>query len=122
MNLLFERNIPRLIIFLADSFICLLSLFIAYLLRFNFTIPATENSTFNYVFPFMLAVRLSSFLLFKTYAGIIRYTGTRDTMRILLTLSTGSVFTILANLVSYQFTQHYIVPFSILIIESVRSV
>jgi FlaA1/EpsC-like NDP-sugar epimerase len=117
MNLLFERNIPRLIIFLADSFICLLSLFIAYLLRFNFTIPATENSTFNYVFPFMLAVRLSSFLIFKTYAGIIRYTGTRDTMRILLTLSTGSLFTILVNLVSYQFTQQYIVPFSILIIE-----
>jgi FlaA1/EpsC-like NDP-sugar epimerase len=117
MNLLFERNIPRLIIFLADSFICLLSLFIAYLLRFNFTIPATENSTFNYVFPFMLAVRLSSFLLFKTYAGIIRYTGTRDTMRILLTLSAGSVFTILANLVSFQFTGTYLVPFSILIIE-----
>jgi FlaA1/EpsC-like NDP-sugar epimerase len=117
MNLLFERNIPRLIIFLADSFICLLSLFIAYLLRFNFTIPSTENSTFNYVFPFMLAVRLSSFLLFKTYAGIIRYTGTRDAMRILLTLSAGSVFTILANLVSFQFTGTYLVPFSILIIE-----
>lgn len=117
MNLLFERNIPRLIIFIADSFICLLALFIAYLLRFNFTIPATENSTFNYVFPFMLSVRLASFLIFKTYAGIIRYTGTRDTMRILLTLSIGSVFTAVANLVYYQVAGHYIVPFSILVIE-----
>jgi FlaA1/EpsC-like NDP-sugar epimerase len=122
MNPLFERHIPRLIIFIADSFICLLSLFIAYLLRFNFTIPATENSTFNYVFPFVLGVRIVSFLIFKTYAGIIRYTGTRDTMRILLTLAAGSVFTVIVNLISYFSTGHNIVPYSIVVIEFLLTV
>jgi FlaA1/EpsC-like NDP-sugar epimerase len=122
MDSLFKRNIPRLVIFLADSTICLIALFIAYLLRFNFTIPEVVKGTFKYVFPILIGVRIVSFTIFKTYAGIIRYTGTRDTMRILLTLITGSLFIILANIISFSISEIHVVPYSIVIIEFLLTV
>ncbi|MEO8149018.1 MAG: nucleoside-diphosphate sugar epimerase/dehydratase [Bacteroidia bacterium] len=117
MNFLLERNIPRWIIFSIDIVICLCSLMVAYLLRFNFAIPQAEISTFYFVFPSVLITRIISFLVFKTYSGIIRYTSTRDSLRILITLASGTVFLGFSNFVSYQFTEKYVVPFSILIID-----
>jgi FlaA1/EpsC-like NDP-sugar epimerase len=111
------RSLPRLVIFVIDLIICTLSIGLAYLVRFNFNIPKVEVDTFYFVFPFMLLVRSSSFILSKTYVGIIRYTGTRDTFRILITLSLGSALFALSNLLSYPITGKYIVPFSIIIIE-----
>ncbi len=90
---------------------------VAYLLRFNFAIPQVEIDTFYFVFPAVITVRIISFLIFKTYAGIIRYTSTRDSFRILITLAAGTVLLAFSNLISFQFTEKYVVPFSILIID-----
>ncbi len=122
MNRVFERSIPRLVVFLVDVTICCLSLFAAYLLRFNFYIPSTEVATFHLVFPFVLGVRVASFLIFRTYAGLIRYTSTRDAFRILLTLLGGSIVFILSNLISYPISGTYIVPFSIIAIDYLMNV
>lgn len=122
MKSFLDRNIPRYLIFLADSLICLVSLYIAYQVRFNFSIPQTELNTFYFVFPFFALVRMSSFLVFRTYAGIIRYTSTRDSFRILLTLLSGSLVLVLANLIRYSFTGSYVIPFSIVIIEYLCSI
>jgi FlaA1/EpsC-like NDP-sugar epimerase len=116
------RSIPRIVIFVIDLIICTLSIGLAYLVRFNFNIPKVELDTFYFVFPFMLLVRTTSFIVSKTYVGIIRYTGTRDTFRILITLSLGSALFALSNLLSYQITDKYIVPFSIIIIEFLLTV
>jgi len=91
-------------------------------LRFNFNVPDSEIVTYSYVFPFLITVRLLSFLFVKTYKGIIRYTSTRDTVRILLTLLLGSGFMALSNVVSFQMISIYMVPFSIIIIEFLLSV
>jgi FlaA1/EpsC-like NDP-sugar epimerase len=122
MKTVFDRSVPRLMIFVADLVICCFSVFLAYLVRFNFVIPAIETATFYYVFPVVLVVRAVSFLVIRTYAGIIRYTNTRDSFRILLTLLGGSLVMILANLISYQLISIYLVPFSIIIIDYLISV
>ncbi len=120
--LLSEKNTPRWIIFLIDVFICISSLVLAYLLRFNFHIPLVEIDRFNYVFPVVLGVRIISFLISKIYAGIIRYTSTRDAVRIFFTVTGGSVAFIIANLISYKIKAFYVVPFSIVIIDYITTV
>lgn len=89
----------------------------AYLLRFNFAIPQVEIATFYYMFPTVILVRIITFFIFKTYAGIIRYTSTGDALRLLITIATGTITLAVINLISYVITQKYIVPFSILIID-----
>ena len=117
MRKIFDRSIPRLLILLIDIAICFGSLFLAYLIRFNFEIPEVESSTFYYVFPFVVLSRTISFFVVRTYAGIIRYTNTRDAMRILLTMAVVSGIFVVSNGISYFTIGHYIVPFSIIIIE-----
>jgi len=117
MSPLLDKNAPRIAIWFTDVIFCALAVFIAYELRFNFAIPEVERITFPVVFPVMIGLRALSFFVFKTYQGIIRYTSTRDAVRILLTLSCGSVVLAISNLISFQISTRYIVPFSILIIE-----
>lgn len=121
--LIFERTTPRPVIFLIDVFICFFSLLLAYLLRFNFTaIPQTEIDTFTFVFPFVIGIRAIGFLIARTYRGIIRYTSSQDAQRIFVINSIGSVVFAISNLVSYYFfTETFVLPFSILVIEFMTS-
>lgn len=121
--LIFERTTPRPVIFLIDVLICFFSLLLAYLLRFNFAaIPETEIDTFTFVFPFVIGIRALGFLIARTYRGIIRYTSSQDAQRIFLVNSTGSIVFAFSNLVSYYFfTETFVLPFSILIIEFITS-
>lgn len=118
MASIFKHNTPRWIIFLFDITVVFISLSIAYLLRFNFNIPDEEIKTFPLVFSVVLIVRVVFFLLFKTYAGIIRYTSTQDATRIFVGLFSGSAFLVLLNILRYYFIDDkFVVPFSVLIIE-----
>ncbi|CAG0957623.1 MAG: polysaccharide biosynthesis protein [Bacteroidetes bacterium] len=115
-------NTPRWIIYFIDIFICLFTLVLAYLLRFNFSIPEVEYKTFSIVFPIVIGVRSLTFLIARTYAGIIRYTSTKDAERIFLTITTGSMLFVIANLISYNsWNERYIIPFSIIVIEFMAS-
>lgn len=115
-------NTPRWIIYFIDIFVCLFSLVLAYLLRFNFSIPEVEYKTFPIVFPVVLGLRALTFLIARTYAGIIRYTGTKDAVRIFLTVTVGSLLFVTANLISYKsWNERFIIPFSIIVIEFMAS-
>ncbi|MCX6291878.1 MAG: nucleoside-diphosphate sugar epimerase/dehydratase [Bacteroidetes bacterium] len=116
-----DRNTPRWIIFLFDITACIGSLILAYLLRFNFQVPRIEIAAFGISFSALIIVRVSSFLIFKLYAGIIRYTSTKDAQRIFFTVTLGSMIFVVANLVSYQFFKVYLIPFSIVIIDYITT-
>lgn len=112
------KNIPRGLIFAFDVVICLMAIVLAYLLRFNFEVPKNEIKDFPVAAAFVLSVRLLGFLLFRTYAGIIRYTSTDDAVKIFLSVFLGSILFSITNVVFYFFiNEAYIVPFSIIIIE-----
>jgi FlaA1/EpsC-like NDP-sugar epimerase len=123
MNIAFRNNTPRWIIFMIDIAICTFSVIIAYLLRFNFTIPANELHDLPKVLIIVLSIRILSFLLAKTYAGIVRYTSTRDAVRIFIVITIGSIIFILLNIVSYYFiNKTFPIPFSIISIDYLFSV
>lgn len=118
LNLLFESNTPRWVIFFVDLGICLFSLVLAYLLRFNFSIPRIEIEAFRIVFPIVILTRAFSFYLSKTYKGIVKYTSSKDAQRIFLVVSAGSLLFILLNVVVYRFINStFPIPFSIIIID-----
>ena len=120
--MLTRAHTPRWIIFLADLLICALAYALAYMLRFEFHPPELEIETGLTFFPIFILVRAASFLLGKTYAGIIRYTSVQDTVRIFTVLILGSAAMGVANQVWYAMGNSlYLVPNSILFIEFLAS-
>jgi FlaA1/EpsC-like NDP-sugar epimerase len=115
-------NAPVWIIFLGDLFICFISIWAAYFLRFNFRIPPEEFGTLPLVFLVVLLIRAISFLIFQTHRGIIRFTNTKDVERIFLSIAAGSTFFLVINPILLLFKQAYLIPFSIIIIDGILSV
>jgi len=108
---------------LIDLFIVLCSVILAYLLRFNFDIPPNELSQLPYVAAYILIIRALSFLLAKTYAGIIRYTSTSDALRVFYVITTGSILFGITNIITYHFILgYYFIPFSIIIIDYIATI
>ncbi|MFH1319250.1 MAG: nucleoside-diphosphate sugar epimerase/dehydratase [Bacteroidota bacterium] len=119
----YDKHTPRWIIFFFDIFICLCSIVLAYLLRFNFSIPEAEFITIPHVIPLVLIIRAISFYLAKTYAGLIRYTSTKDAERIFFIISLGSIFLGLTNVFTYRFiTGTFIIPYSVIIIDYITTI
>ncbi len=120
-----DRHAPRWIIFFIDLVICLFSVILAYLLRFNFSISEIEFEfiTRPYVIPFVIIVRAISFYFANTYSGIIRYTSTKDAERIFIVISLGSAFFAFSNIFSYYFlTGRFAIPYSIIIIDYITTI
>ncbi len=115
-------NAPVWIIFLGDLFICFISIWAAYFLRFNFRIPPEEIVTLPLVFLAVLLIRAISFSIFQTHRGIIRFTNTKDVERIFLSIASGSTFFLVINPILLLFNQAYLIPFSIIIIDGIISV
>jgi FlaA1/EpsC-like NDP-sugar epimerase len=109
---------PRWIIFLIDVAICIVSFVAAYLVRFEFAPPKIEVDLAWAFLPWLLAIRMVSFYLGKTYSGIIRYTSSQDTVRIFFVITAGSVVFALLNQIKFRvFDQQYFIPNSIIILE-----
>lgn len=109
-------------IFTIDLTICFFSLSLAYLLRFEFAPPKLEIALAIAFLPIFLVVRSLTFVIWKTYAGIIRYTSTQDSQRILITLLAGSVLFYSLNLFKFHFLDGvYFVPNSIIVIDFLAS-
>ena len=120
MSIFSKKYTPRWIVLIIDVFISTASIIMAYMLRFNFEIPANEKiGELTQVVELVVAVRLISFLIAGTYAGIVRYTGLSDAKRIFVTITSGSLFIVAVNLVVYytDLRPAFIVPMSIVIIE-----
>jgi len=115
---LIRRHLPRWFILIIDVFFCFCSLVLAYLLRFNFQIPFSERITFIYVFPFVLALRGISFYVSGIYRNIVRYTSSRDVQQVVIVLTIISALFAASNVIFYITPwKHFIVPYSIIVIE-----
>lgn len=107
-------------IFLLDVAAVAACLWGAYMLRFDFGIPVSEQGPLLFAFPVYMVVRISSFLLGRTYAGVVRYTGSRDSLRVLrVVLGASAVFALFNPLKYYLWDGAYFLPFTIIIIDAV---
>jgi FlaA1/EpsC-like NDP-sugar epimerase len=117
-RLLFKKINPRWLIFSIDMTICLLAVFIAYLLLFNFSIPSSYISEMRIGIIIILAVRFLCFISSGLYKGIIRYTGLRDIVRVILVNLAGSGFLFIVGLI-YEvfFGGTFLIPHAIIVID-----
>src|SRR4051812_24595382 len=98
-NLFWQYNLPRWSILIIDTFICTFALTLAFVLRFDFdSIPEVDNKNLPYDYAIVLGIRFFSFAISKTYKGVVRYTSTRDTVRIFTVLVAGSLLVFVLNL------------------------
>jgi FlaA1/EpsC-like NDP-sugar epimerase len=113
-----RQNTPRWMIFLIDMFVVVCSVLLAYLLRFNFSIPKSELKPLPQILAYMVFIRACSFIIARSYAGIIRYTSTSDALRVVLTVLSGSVVFAITNLITFfLINRFFFIPFSIIIID-----
>ncbi len=113
-----QRNTPRWLILGLDLVICLVAYIAAYLVRFEFAPPVEELKLAKAFIPILLGVRLIGFLVGKTYAGIIRFTSSQDTVRIFTVLTAGTALFAILNLVKFVLVDGlFFIPYSILVIE-----
>ncbi len=112
-----RRITPRWVVFAIDITISFLSIILAYYLRFNFSIPADEADFLLFVILVVVGIRGLSFFIGKTYAGMVRYTGSRDILRILIVLFFGSVLFVVINFIYLEISGKYLIPISVIIID-----
>lgn len=119
LSFFWKYNIPRWSILLIDIFVCAFSLTLAFFLRFNFkSIPAEDMANLPYDYAILLGIRTLSFIFSKTYKGVVRYTGSRDAMRIFGVVLLGSAVLFLANITGLYVIGYYIIPTSVIIIDA----
>jgi len=115
-------NAPVWIIFLGDLFICFISIWAAYFLRFDGVLLKIEAQVSLNIFLVILSLRALTGLLLQTHRPILRFTDTKDIERIILSISIGTAVFLLLNPVITQFRPQNLIPYSIIIIEGLLSI
>ncbi|PCH68915.1 MAG: polysaccharide biosynthesis protein [Bacteroidetes bacterium] len=122
-KLIFFKNkyAPRWFVFTSDLFVCLLSICIAFLLRFNAEIPEKYTNIFLYIVLIVVGLRGLAFYLTKTYTSIVRHTGIRDTMRLFLAVTGSTLMIAFFNFVHYYFHHTFFIPLGVIIIDYITT-
>ncbi len=108
---------PRWIIFAIDVCLSLFSIVIACLVLTNFQLDKIVWNSLVKIMMVVMGVRVISFILGRTYSGIIRYTGTEDVLRIFYVLTAGELVLLLFNAGFFIFDQTFFIPLGFLLIE-----
>lgn len=119
MNKIFneEMSIPRWGVFISDLAFVFLSFFVSYLLRFSFDIPERYFEGIMEFLPMYVSIRVISFLIFKSYSGIIQHTSINDAIRIFFTVISGSLLFSIINFSIYFSKGNFIVPFGVILFD-----
>ena len=113
--------LPRWVIIFIDLGVISMSTALSFLLRFNFNLEEALRFHPGHAVLLTVGSGLLATISTKSYAGIVRYTGVEDGMRImyasLLSLGLGT----LANLLVFYNQGRNLVPFSVLLITFLAS-
>lgn len=119
LSLFWKYNMPRWSILIIDLVICAFSLTLAFLLRFDFeNIPEADLKNLPIDYAVLLFIRGISFFISKTYKGVVRYTSTRDAMRILTVVIIGSALLYVVNGFTYFSLGYFVFPTAVIIIDA----
>ncbi|MBN9299343.1 MAG: polysaccharide biosynthesis protein [Filimonas sp.] len=115
--LLLKNNIaPRWVVFLFDLFICVLSLVYANYLRYNFSLEVIPNHYLAQQALILTFVNAFFFVVFRTYEGIIRFSGLKESLRCTTAIFYSFFLLSLINIVTRFMKVNDLIPMSVLII------
>jgi FlaA1/EpsC-like NDP-sugar epimerase/UDP-N-acetylmuramyl pentapeptide phosphotransferase/UDP-N-acetylglucosamine-1-phosphate transferase len=98
---LFKSHI--LMVIGVDGALVVLCYYMAFLLRFEFSIPPDFMTSFKESWPFVLGTKLAVFALFHLYRGMWRYTRVEDLFNVFKAVFTGSLLVMFVVLMLYRF-------------------
>jgi len=109
--------VPAWVILNLDIMISAVGIFIAYMLRFNFSIPVAMMDTLSLSVVAYLVVRVIAFISFGTYRMYIRFSGVTDLVRVVFTILFGNIFFTILDVSYYQVYGVMVLPISIIILD-----
>ena len=121
-----NRNTPRWIVVIADILMSLMSLLVAYVIRFdleaNEELITREWNILSKSILVYIAVKLIIFYLYKIHKGLVRHTSTEDFLRIFKANTLSSITFLIFGLFRHFFLDgFYMFPMSVLITEFIVS-
>jgi FlaA1/EpsC-like NDP-sugar epimerase len=92
--------LPRWIIFLIDIFVCGLSLIFAYIIRNNLNLQLISLKELRGELLILTLINAIVFINFRTFSGIIRYTGIQDAIKLFMALAMSTTVLFFISMVS----------------------
>lgn len=108
--------LPRWVIIFLDVFVLVGSATLGYLLRFNFNYNELAEFSPLLGISVLATIGTASIIITRSYAGIVRYTGIDDAIRILYTSLLSLGLACFVNLVYYYNFSHNFIPYSVILI------
>ncbi|MCK6618482.1 MAG: polysaccharide biosynthesis protein [Cyclobacteriaceae bacterium] len=108
--------LPRWIIIIIDILVIFIATSLGYLLRFNFDLAEVYEFRPHYGVMLTVACGFLATLLTRSYAGIVRYTGVEDGLRIMYASILSLLLAVLVNLLYYYNVGKNVIPYSVLFI------
>lgn len=120
---LLKRNTPRWFVLIIDIYIVINTFIISYLIRFNFSFNF-DTSKFILQLPIVVLVALIGFLMVGSYKGVIRHTGIRDSINVILSSLIIFGLLIVIVIINHQFKiiPEFTIPKSIIAIHFLLNV
>ena len=113
-----DRFLSPWLVLVMDLIVVSMSLIIAYILRFNFKLPFEEIDALPPKIFFVFSVTGLSFLITKSYVGIIRHTNSADVVKLIFALFISTIVLVIVNIIRRQFGVFIsvFIPMSIILI------
>lgn len=112
------KIVPRWIIFSFDIAISACAFIFAFILYNNFQLESFSSTDFAVEFLFCMTLTAFSFLVFRLYSGIVRYTSAVDSIRILSTIVFTAIVMFIAKLLFIALHVPLNIPINLIIIYS----
>lgn len=108
---------PRWVIFFIDVTFVLASFILAYMVSLDFSSTSLDINHFYEAMAVVLCIKVISFVVFKTYSGIIRYTNSEDTIRLFTVITASSVCIAIVNTLFFLFSKEFLISYSVIVID-----
>jgi len=115
------RILPRWIIILIDLSLVAFATTLGYLLRFNFVVSELIQRDFYIGIVVNCLALLLAIAVTKSHAGIVRYTGLKDGVRLFNTLIISMLFVAGLNLIYFYNIDKNLIPYSVILISFLAS-
>ena len=116
-----EHVLPTWCIFMLDVFLVAMSVLLACLLRYDFTIVFSTGSVLSKALLWIVFVNMIFFYMFRTYANIIRFSSFIDIMHVFGALTTSFILLMACSIVCEIGFDYDFLPYSVLVISYVFS-
>jgi len=116
-----KRYASKWLVLLFDLIVVAFTFFLAYLIRFNFELDSQEFDIDKFLkqIPFVVIAATISFLIVSSHKGVVRFTGVKDVINIIVGINILATILIITTFLSRQYRYDYVfdIPGSIIYIH-----